>query len=79
MVEAEPFEILENAIDELRTAAARVQILDPQPELAGAGPRTGMAQYGRIGMAQVEPARRRGRETCDLQDSLHGKGDRGDS
>ena len=78
-LEAEPGQVLEDPVDELRPAAAGIEILDPQPELAAAGPRPCMAQRRRIGMAQVQPAGRRGGETCDLQDSLHAKGDRGDS
>ena len=77
--QAQPLQILENAVDELRAAAAGIEILDPQAELAAAGPRMGMAQHRRIGMAEVEPSRWRGGETCDLQDSLHAKGDIGDS
>ena len=34
MPEAEPFQVLEDAVDELRTAAPGVQILDPQEELS---------------------------------------------
>jgi hypothetical protein len=68
-----------NALDILGSAAARIQILDSQAELAAAGPGMGMAQRRRIGMAEMEPPRRRGCETCDLQDSLHDKGDRSDS
>jgi hypothetical protein len=79
VAEAEPIEVLENPIDELRTATAGIEILDPQQELPAAGSRQGMAQGRRIGVPQVKPSRRRGGETCDLQDSLHGKGDNGDS
>ena len=56
MGEPEPGQILENAVDEIRAAAARVEILDPQQELAPAGARMGMAQRGRKGMAQVQPS-----------------------
>ena len=79
MIEAEPLEILENAVGELRAATAGVEILDAQPELSSAGPGMGMAQRRRIGMAEVEASRGRRGETCDLQDSLHAKGDTGDS
>ena len=79
MGQPEPGQILENAADELRAAAARVEILDPEQESAAAGPRMGMAKRRRKGMAEVQASRRRGGETCDLQDSLHLKGDKGDS
>jgi hypothetical protein len=75
----QPIDVLEDAIDEFGSASARVQILDPQAKLAPARPRMGMAQDGRKGMAEMEAAGRRRGETCDFQDSLHGKGDRGDS
>ena len=73
MIEAEPFQVLENAVDKLRPAAAGVQILDAQQEPAAAVPGTGVAQRSRIGMAEVQTPGRRGGETCDLQDSLHAK------
>ena len=79
VLEAKPGEVLENLLDELRPAAAGVEILDPQQELPAAGARMGMAQRRRKGVAEVQPARRRGGETCDLQDSLPCKGDKGDS
>ena len=79
MTEAEPGEVLENAVDEFKPAAAGIEILDPEQEFSAAGPGQGMAKRSRIGMSQVEPSRRRGGKTCDLQDSLHGKGDSGDS
>jgi hypothetical protein len=44
MGDAEPVQILEDAADELGPAAAGVQILDPQSELAAACPRLGVAQ-----------------------------------
>jgi len=77
--DAEPFEVLEDAIDKFRPAATGIEILDPEAELAAARAGLRMAQNGRIGMPEVEAARRRRGETCDLQDSLHDKGDRGDS
>lgn len=79
MAEAQPFEILQNGCDELGPAAARIEIFDPEQELPAAVSGGGMAERRRISVTQVEPSGRRGRETCDLQDSLHGKGDRGDS
>ena len=79
VMDAEPFKVLENAVDELETAAAGVEILDPEQEFSAAISCDGMAQRRRIGMSQVEPSGRRGGKTCDLQDSLHGKGDSGDS
>ena len=75
----EPIEILENAVDKLRPAAAGVEIFDPQQEFAAARPGMGMTEHRRKGMAEVQPSRGRGGETCDLQDSLHDKGDRGNS
>ena len=74
--QAEPGQVLENAADKLRAAAAGVEILDPQQEFPAARPRLAMAQRRRKGMAQMQPSRRRGGETCDLQDSLHSKGDK---
>ena len=79
MGDAEPGQILENAVDELQAAATRIQILDPEQELPAAGARMGMAERRRKGVAQVEPSRRRWGETCDLQDSLPLKGDKADS
>ena len=79
MPEAEPFQILENAVDKLRTAAPGIKILDPQEEQPAALARLRMAKCRRISVTQVEPTRRRRGETCDLQDSLHDKGDIGDS
>ena len=77
--EAKPVEFLKDAVDELRPAAARVEILDADPEFARTRPRMGMAQGSRKGMTQVQASGRRRGETCDLQDSLHDKADRGDS
>ena len=79
MIEVQPFQILVNAVDKLRAAATRVEVLDAQPELAAAGPRMSMAKRRRVSMAKVQPSRRRGGKTCDFQDSLHAKGDIGDS
>lgn len=79
MIEAEPAQILKYAVDELRPTAAGIEILYAQPEPTAAGPRMGMAQRSRIGVAKVQPPGWRGGETCDLQDSLHAKGDIGDS
>ena len=79
MCNAQPGQILENVADEFRTAAAGVEILDPEQKPPAAGPRMGMAERRRKGMAQVQPSRRRGGETCDLQDSLPLKGDKADS
>ncbi len=75
----EPFKILVNARDKFGPAAAWVEVFDPQQEFAAARPALGMAEHGRKGVAEVKPSRGRGGETCDLQDSLHAKGDRGDS
>ena len=53
MRNAQPGQILENVADEFRTAAAGVEILDPEQEPPAAGPRMSMAQRRRKGMAQV--------------------------
>ena len=79
MDEAQPLQILENAVDKLWPASPGIQILDPQSELAASGPRASMPQRGGVGVAEMKPSRRRGGESCDLQDSLHAKGDIGDS
>jgi hypothetical protein len=78
-LETEPGQVLEDAIDELRPAAARVQILDPQEEPTPAGACMGMAERRRKGVTQVKAPGWRRRKTCDLQDSLPAKGDHGDS
>ena len=79
MADPEPVQILEDPVDKLGTAATRIEIFDPEAERPAAGARVRVAHQGRIGVAEMEaPGRRRG-ETCDLQDSLHDKGDRGDS
>ena len=77
--EAEPLQVLQNAFDELWATTAGVQILDPQQELPSAGPGMGVAECRGKGVTQVKPAGRRRGETCDLQDSLHSKGDKSDS
>ena len=79
MGQPQPGQILEYAVDELGPAAAGVEILDAEQEFSPAGTGMGVAERRRKGMAQVQEARWRGGETCDLQDSLHDKGDRGDS
>ena len=79
MNKAEPAKVVEDSVHELRAATTGIEILDPKQEFPAAGSGQVMAQGRRIGMSQVEPSRRRGGETCDLQDSLHGKGDSGDS
>ena len=45
--QAEPGQVLENAADKLRAAAAGVEILDPQQEFPAARPRLAMAQRRR--------------------------------
>ena len=79
MRKAQPVQVLENPIDEFRTTSAGVEILDPQQELPAAGPSMGMPERCRKGVAKVKPSRGRGGEACDLQDSLHDKGDISDS
>ena len=66
-------------VDEFRPATARVEILDPDKEFPATCPGMGMPEHRRKGVAEVQPSRGRGGETCDLQDSLHDKGDCGDS
>ena len=55
MTNAEPVEIFKNPFDELRPAAARVEILDPQEEFSPACPGMSMAKHCRKGMAKVKP------------------------
>ena len=76
MRNAQPGQILEDAVDELGPASAGVEVLDPKQEFPIAGAGMGMPQRRRKSVAQVKPAGRRGGETCDLQDSLPGKGDK---
>ena len=57
--ETEPTQILEDAIDEFGAAARRVEVLDPQTELAARLPCPRTADRGAIGMPQVQPSRRR--------------------
>ena len=75
----QPAQVFEDAVDELGPAAAGVEILDPEAKAAAARPGMGMTKRGREGMAEMQPSRRRGSETCDLQDSLHDKAVPGDS
>ena len=63
-VEAEPAQVLEDPVDELGPAARLVEILDPQPELAAALARPSMAERRAVGMAEMQPAGRRRRETA---------------
>jgi hypothetical protein len=79
MTEAKPIEVLENTVDKFWTAAARIEILDPEQEFPPVISCGGMAKRRRESVPKMKPSGRRGGETCDLQDSLHGKGDRGDS
>ena len=72
-------QVLINAVDVLRPAAAGVEIFDPQEKPAAAGAGKGVAEHRRKGMAQMQPPGRRWGKTCDLQDSLHAKGALGDS
>ncbi len=68
--DAQPGEILENPLHEMRPAARLVDILDAQDEPPARRLRLREIQPRRIGMAQVQPSRRRGCETCD---HLHNK------
>ena len=58
MCNAQPGQILENVADEFRTAAAGVEILDPEQEPPAAGARMGMAERRRKGVAQMQAAGR---------------------
>jgi len=53
VVDAEPVEILENPIEKFRTAAAGIEVLDPEEELPAAATGSGMAARRRISMAQM--------------------------
>jgi hypothetical protein len=75
----EPGDVLEYAVDELRSAPRGIEILDPQQPLSPARPRLGVAEHRRKSMAEVQAPRRRWGKTCDLQDSLHDKGAHRDS
>src|SRR5215213_1161002 len=57
-VESEPAQVLEDAVDELRTGAGLVEILDAHAELAAAVPRPMMADRRTVGMAEMQPPRR---------------------
>ena len=50
-----------------------VEILDPQPEFAAAGRRPLMPDHRAIGVAEVQPAARRGGETADDHDGCDRK------
>ena len=56
--EAEPAQVLEDAVDELGLAARLVEILDPEAELAAAFSRPGMAERRAIGVSEMQPAAR---------------------
>ena len=56
MADAKPRQILEDRFDIFGTTAARIEILDPQAELAAAGPGKLVAQHRGIGMAEMQRA-----------------------
>jgi hypothetical protein len=58
MLKAKPGEVLENAVDEFRAAASGIEILDAKAEQAAGSTSLRIAEGRRIGMAEVEPARR---------------------
>ena len=64
-LDAEPELILDDAVDMGRTGAAGVDVLDPQQHDTVLRPRMIMRQQRRISVAEVQPARRRGRESRD--------------
>ena len=73
--DAEPMQILEDAVDEFLPAAGLVKVLDPEEELAPGLPGPLMPDDRTKGMAKMQPTRRRRRETrhnherCDRKDS----------
>jgi hypothetical protein len=73
MVDAKPFKVFENAINELRPTTAGVEVLDPEPERSVSGTSLKMAKNRRKSVTKMKAARGGGGETCDLQDSLHRK------
>ena len=59
--QAQPFEVVENRLDEFVAAAALVDVLDPQQEIVAAL----IGGDGGIGMAQMQKAGWTGCEPCD--------------
>jgi hypothetical protein len=60
--QAEPAQVLDDAVDERDAAAAGVDILDAEQEVAAAGAGEIVREHCREGMAEVEPAGGRRRE-----------------
>ena len=56
MRKAKPIEVLEDSRNELGTAAAGIEVLDPQQEPPAARSRKRMAKRRRIGVTQMEPS-----------------------
>ena len=64
-LEPEPFQVREDAVDELGPAARLVEILDAQQELAAAFARADCAKHGAVSVAEMQPSGRRRREARD--------------
>ena len=60
--DAEPAQVIVNALGERRPAAGDVGILDPQQEGAAAFPRQIMGEQGGVTMADMQPPGRAGRK-----------------
>ena len=71
--QAEPAQVLDNAVLELGPATALVDVLDPQQKPPAVGGRLAPGDPGRIGMAQVQAACRAWREAGDGGVGGHGK------
>lgn len=78
-IDAQPFEVRLDCRYKFRLAAAGIEIFNPDQKSSAAGAGVRMADNRRESVPQMKLTRGGGGETCDLQDSLHAKGDRGDS
>ena len=63
--QAQPRQVLADRVCEFRAAARAVDVLNPQQHDTVMRPRMIMRQQRRISVAEVQPARRRGRESRD--------------
>src|SRR3546814_8151340 len=61
-VEPQPGQILQDAVGELGPAAAGVDVLDAQQEMAARGARRLAGEQGRPGVSEMQPAGRARRE-----------------
>jgi hypothetical protein len=66
-LDADPAQVLEDALLELRPAALPVDVLDPEQEPAARHPRRLVGEQRGIGVAQVQVAGRAGREPRDVR------------